>query len=133
MTGAFVPSSSARTSFAAAVRKTSDGTEPAVRRTFDGREHVLETALVADLIPVRRWMVIIGTGIGVHDSADDVHVPVGMAGRVTMAGVQNLITPGGINLGWLQLPGVFVDRRRFPVGVSVCPWKTPSGLRSGCE
>jgi 3-oxoacid CoA-transferase subunit A len=97
------------------IRYTSDGTvakvsEPKETRVFDGQSYVLETALTADFGLVRAAVGDRHGNLVFHESAGNFNAPAGMAGRITIAEVEELVEPGEIRPEDVHLPGVFVDR-----------------------
>jgi 3-oxoacid CoA-transferase subunit A len=79
-------------------------------REFDGRQYVLETALTADFGLVRAAVGDRHGNLVFHESARNFNPLAGMAGRVTVAEVEELVEPGDIAPENVHLPGVFVDR-----------------------
>ena len=97
------------------VRYDAEGTvvkvsEPKEVRVFDGQQYVLETALTADFAIVRAAVGDRHGNLVFHESAGNFNAPAGMAGRITIAEVEELVEPGGIQPEHVHLPGVFVDR-----------------------
>jgi len=79
-------------------------------RSFDGREHILEQAIVCDFGLVH---AIRGDHYGnlvFNKSARNFNPLCAMAGRITVAEVEELVEPGGIDPDDVHLPGVFVQR-----------------------
>jgi 3-oxoacid CoA-transferase subunit A len=89
------------------VVKTSD---PKEVRVFDGRQYVLETALTADFGLVRASKGDRHGNLVFHESARNFNPLAGMAARITIAEVEELVEPGEITPEDVHLPGVFVDR-----------------------
>jgi 3-oxoacid CoA-transferase subunit A len=89
------------------VVKTSEAKEV---RVFDGQQFVLETALTADFGLVRAAVGDRHGNLVFRESAGNFNAPAGMAGRITVAEVEQLVEPGEIEPGNIHLPGVFVDR-----------------------
>jgi 3-oxoacid CoA-transferase subunit A len=83
---------------------------PKETRVFDGTEYVLETALTADFGLVRAAVGDRHGNLVFHESAANFNPLAGMAGRVTVAEVEELVEPGEIRPEHVHLPGVFVDR-----------------------
>ena len=79
-------------------------------REFDGRQYVLETALTADFGLVRAAVGDRHGNLVFHESARNFNPLAGMAGRVTIAEIEELAEPGEIRPEDVHLPGVFVDR-----------------------
>ncbi|MGK5114817.1 MULTISPECIES: CoA transferase subunit A [unclassified Geodermatophilus] len=79
-------------------------------REFDGHQYVLETALTADFGLVRAAIGDRHGNLVFHESAANFNPLAGMAGRITIAEVEELVEPGEIRPELVHLPGVFVDR-----------------------
>jgi 3-oxoacid CoA-transferase subunit A len=79
-------------------------------REFDGRQYVLETALRADFGLVRAAVGDRHGNLVFHESARNFNPLAGMAGRITIAEVEELVEPGEITPEDVHLPGVFVNR-----------------------
>jgi 3-oxoacid CoA-transferase subunit A len=84
--------------------------EPKEVRVFDGQQYVLETALTADFGLVRAAVGDRHGNLVFHESARNFNPLAGMAGRITIAEVEELVEPGDITPEDVHLPGVFVDR-----------------------
>ncbi len=84
--------------------------EPKEVRVFDGQQYVLETALTADFGLVRAAVGDRHGNLVFHESARNFNPLAGMAGRITIAEVEELVEPGEIRPEHVHLPGVFVDR-----------------------
>ncbi len=84
--------------------------EPKEVRVFDGGQYVLETALTADFGLLR---AAVGDRLGklvFHESARNFNPLAGMAARISVAEVEELVEPGEIPPEDVHLPGVFVAR-----------------------
>jgi 3-oxoacid CoA-transferase subunit A len=79
-------------------------------REFGGRQYVLETALTADFGLVRAAVGDRHGNMVFHESAMNFNPLAGMAGRVTIAEVEQLVEPGEIRPEEVHLPGVYVQR-----------------------
>jgi 3-oxoacid CoA-transferase subunit A len=88
----------------------SEQSEPKETRVFDGQEYLLETALTADFGLVRAAIGDRHGNLVFHESARNFNPLCGMAGRVTIAEVEELVEPGEILPESVHLPGVFVQR-----------------------
>ncbi len=84
--------------------------QPKETRVFDGQEYLLETALTADFALVRAAVGDRHGNLVFHESARNFNPLCGMAGRVTIAEVEELVEPGEILPESVHLPGVFVQR-----------------------
>jgi 3-oxoacid CoA-transferase subunit A len=97
------------------VRYDADGnvvvtSKPKEVREFDGQQFVLETALTADFGLVRAAVGDRHGNLVFNESAANFNPLAGMAGRITIAEVEELVEPGEIDPARVHLPGVFVDR-----------------------
>src|SRR3954466_7696398 len=79
-------------------------------RRFGDQEFVLETALTADYGLVRAAVGDRHGNLVFHESAQNFNPLAGMAARITIAEVEQLVEPGEILPESIHLPGVFVDR-----------------------
>lgn len=78
-------------------------------RAFDGRDHLLEHAIVADVALVRAWK---GDALGnlvYRRTARNFNPLVAAAGRVTIAEVEELVEIGELDGDAVHTPGVFVQ------------------------
>lgn len=87
---------------------------PKDTRTFtvDGEERtfVLEEAIRTDYALVRAWKGDRYGNLVFREAARNFNPPAAMAGRITIAEVEELVEPGDIDPGDVQLPGIFVQR-----------------------
>jgi 3-oxoacid CoA-transferase subunit A len=74
------------------------------------REFVLERAIVADFGLVRAWRGDRHGNLVFRDAARNFNPLAAMAGRVTVAEVEELVEPGELDPNQVHLPGVFVQR-----------------------
>ncbi|GGS83926.1 succinyl-CoA--3-ketoacid-CoA transferase [Streptomyces cinerochromogenes] len=79
-------------------------------REFDGVEYVLERGIRTDFALVRAAKGDRYGNLVFHRSARNFNPPAAMAGRVTIAEVEELVEPGAIDPDAVHLPGVFVQR-----------------------
>jgi 3-oxoacid CoA-transferase subunit A len=87
-----------------------EASAPKEVRVFDGQQYVLETALTADYGLVRAAVGDRHGNLVFHESARNFNPLAGMAGRITIAEIEQLVEPGEILPESVHLPGVFVDR-----------------------
>src|SRR6185312_9468301 len=85
-----------------------ESSQPKEVREFDGRQYVLETALTADYALVRAAIGDRHGNLVFHESARNFNPLAGMAGRITIAEVEQLVEPGELKPEDVHLPGVFV-------------------------
>ncbi|MBQ0851245.1 CoA transferase subunit A [Streptomyces sp. BH-SS-21] len=79
-------------------------------RTFAGRSHVLEHGITTDFALVRAWRGDPHGNLVFRRAAANFNPLAAMAGRVTIAEVEELVEPGDIAADEVHLPGVFVQR-----------------------
>jgi len=96
-------------------RYAADGTvavasPPKETRTYDDREYVLEEAITADFGLVHAMVGDRHGNLVFHETARNFNPLCAMAGRVTVAEVEQLVEPGDLDPDRIHLPGVFVQR-----------------------
>jgi 3-oxoacid CoA-transferase subunit A len=79
-------------------------------RVFEGREYVLEHAIVTDFALVRAARGDRHGNLSYDASARNFNPLCAMAGRVTIAEVEQLVEPGELDPEHVDTPGVFVQR-----------------------
>ena len=79
-------------------------------RTFNGREYVLEEGIVCDFALVRASIGDRHGNLIFHKATRNFNPLCAMAGRVTIAEVEELVEPGAIDPEDVHLPGIFVQR-----------------------
>jgi len=77
-------------------------------QTFDGAEHVLERAIVADFGLVRAWKGDRHGNLIYRDAARNFNPLAAMCGRVTIAEVEHLVEPGELDPNQVHTPGAYV-------------------------
>lgn len=87
-------------------------------REFDGRTYVLERAIVTDFGLVHAKRGDKHGNLVFHESARNFNPLCAMAGRITIAEVEEVVEPGELDPDEVHLPGIFVQRV-VPVGASV--------------
>jgi 3-oxoacid CoA-transferase subunit A len=79
-------------------------------RVFGGREYVLEQAITCDFGLVRAARGDRYGNLVFHSTARNFNPLCAMAGRETIAEVEELVEPGALDPDSVHLPGVFVQR-----------------------
>lgn len=77
---------------------------------FNGKPHILEMALSADFAIVKAWK---GDRLGnliFKGTARNFNPVMAMAGKITIAEVEELVEPGELDPNFIHTPGVFVQR-----------------------
>jgi 3-oxoacid CoA-transferase subunit A len=84
--------------------------EPKEVRTFDGREYVLERAIVCDFALVHARYGDPHGNLVYEKSAQNFNPLCAAAGRITIAEVEELLEPGELDPMDVHTPGIFVQR-----------------------
>jgi len=84
-----------------------DGKETKV---FDGNTYVMETALKADLAIIKAWKGDTAGNLIFRKTARNFNPMMAMAGKVTVAEVEELVEPGKLDADNIHTPGIFVQR-----------------------
>ena len=79
-------------------------------RDFDGKPHILETALTADYAIVKAWKGDTAGNLIYKATAKNFNPPMAMAGRITIAEVEELVPAGELDPNQIHTPGIFVQR-----------------------
>lgn len=79
-------------------------------KVFNGKPHILETALTADFAIVKAWKGDWHGNLIYKGTARNFNPVMAMAGRITIAEVEELVEPGELNPNFIHTPGVFVQR-----------------------
>ena len=79
-------------------------------RTFNGKPHVLETALKADFAIVKAWKGDTLGNLIYKGTARNFNPSMAMAGKITIAEVEELVAPGILDPNEIHTPGIFVQR-----------------------
>lgn len=79
-------------------------------REFNGKPHILETALTADFAMVKAWKGDRDGNLVYKGSARNFNLPMAMAGKITIAEVEELVEPGELDPNHIHTPGIFVQR-----------------------
>ena len=79
-------------------------------RVFGGREYVLEEGIVCDFAMVRASVGDRDGNLIFHKATRNFNPLCAMAGRTTIAEVEELVEPGDIDPDNVHLPGIFVQR-----------------------
>ena len=85
-------------------------TEGKETRVFDGRGHVLETALRAEVSLIKAWKADEEGNLAYRMTARNFNPPMAEAGRVTVAEVEEIVARGEIDPHHVHTPGIYVDR-----------------------
>ncbi|MDA9714989.1 CoA transferase subunit A [Bacteroidota bacterium] len=79
-------------------------------REFNGKPHILEQALLADFAIVKAWKGDTAGNLIYKGTARNFNPPMAMAGKITIAEVEELVQPGELDPNQVHTPGIFVQR-----------------------
>ena len=79
-------------------------------REFNGKPHILEQALLADFAIVKAWKGDTAGNLIYKGTARNFNPPMAMAGKITIAEVEELVQPGELDPNQIHTPGIFVQR-----------------------
>jgi 3-oxoacid CoA-transferase subunit A len=102
--GAGIPSFFTATGYGTEV---ADGKET---REIDGRMYVLEPSLTADFAYVKAWKGDRYGNLIFKGTARNFNPVMAMAGKITIAEVEELVEPGELDPNFIHTPGIFVQR-----------------------
>jgi len=79
-------------------------------REFNGKMHLLEHALTADYAVVKAWKGDIHGNLIYKHTANNFNNMMAMAGKITIAEVEELVPAGELDPNCIHTPGIFVQR-----------------------
>lgn len=79
-------------------------------REFNGKPHILESALTADFAFVKAWKGDSAGNLVYKSTARNFNPMMAMAGKITVAEVEELVPLGELDPNHIHTPGIFVQR-----------------------
>ncbi len=79
-------------------------------RSFNGKPHILEFALTADFAIVKAWKGDTEGNLIFNAAARNFNPLMAMAGKITIAEVEELVPAGSLDPNQIHTPGIFVQR-----------------------
>lgn len=79
-------------------------------RVFNGKPHILEEALTADFSIVKAWKGDTEGNLVFKATARNFNPMMAMAGKITIAEVEELVPAGELDPNFIHTPGIFVQR-----------------------
>lgn len=79
-------------------------------REFNGKPHIMEMAFEADFAIVKAWKGDTLGNLIYKGTARNFNPMMAMAGKITIAEVEELVEPGELDPNLIHTPGVFVQR-----------------------
>ena len=79
-------------------------------RNFDGKDYLLEMALTADFSLVKAWKGDTHGNLIYKETARNFNPVMAMAGKITIAEVEELVEAGELDPNQIHTPGIYVHR-----------------------
>jgi 3-oxoacid CoA-transferase subunit A len=79
-------------------------------RSFNGKEYLLESGMTADFALVKAWKGDSTGNLIYSKTTRNFNPMMATAGRVTIAEVEELLEPGGLDPNFVHTPGIYVQR-----------------------
>lgn len=79
-------------------------------REFNGKMYLLEKAFESDFAIVKAWKGDTLGNLIFRDTARNFNPMMAMAGKITIAEVEELVEPGELDPNFIHTPGIFVNR-----------------------
>ena len=79
-------------------------------REYNGKPHILESALTADFAIVKAWKGDTNGNLIYKGTARNFNPAMASAGKITIAEVEELVEPGELDPNFIHTPGIFVQR-----------------------
>jgi 3-oxoacid CoA-transferase subunit A len=79
-------------------------------RIYNGKPHILENALTADFAIVKAWKGDTAGNLIYKATARNFNPMMAMAGKITIAEVEELVPIGSLDPNQIHTPGIFVQR-----------------------
>ena len=79
-------------------------------REYNGKPHILESALTADFAFVKAWRGDTAGNLIFKGTARNFNPLMAMAGKITVAEVEELVPAGKLDPNQIHTPGIFVQR-----------------------
>ncbi len=103
------------TSFLCFNRYNSDGSinimsKPRESRSFDGKNFIMEEAIVGDFALVKAWKADRAGNLVFRKSAQNFNSPMCRAGKVCIAEVEEIVETGELPADAIHVPSIYVQR-----------------------
>ena len=102
--GAGIPAFFTRTGYGTIV---AEGKET---REFEGQQHVMETALKADVSLVKAWKADTSGNLVFRKTARNFNQPAATCGKICIVEVEEIVPIGTLDPDCIHLPGVYIQR-----------------------
>ncbi|HMO08193.1 MAG TPA: CoA transferase subunit A [Paracoccaceae bacterium] len=79
-------------------------------KVFNGKDHILETGIVADLSIVKAWKADPTGNLVFRKTSRNFNPPAATCGKVCVAEVEEIVPLGSLDPDTIHLPGIYVHR-----------------------
>ncbi|MBL4918959.1 CoA transferase subunit A [Szabonella alba] len=79
-------------------------------KTFNGREYILETGIIADLSIVKAWKADPSGNLVFRKTARNFNPPAATCGKTCIVEVEEIVPMGSLDPDTIHLPGIYVHR-----------------------
>lgn len=79
-------------------------------KEFNGKPHILESALEADYAIVKAWKADTAGNLIYKATARNFNPMMAMAGKITIAEVEEIVPAGELDPNFIHTPGIFIQR-----------------------
>jgi 3-oxoacid CoA-transferase subunit A len=79
-------------------------------KTFNGRDYILETGIVADLSIVKAWKADPSGNLVFRKTARNFNPPAATCGKICVVEVEEIVPLGSLDPDSIHLPGIYVHR-----------------------
>jgi len=79
-------------------------------KEFNGRKYILEESFTADFSIIKAWKGDTMGNLIYRNTAMNFNPMMAMAGRITVAEVEEIVEPGELDPNFIHTPGIYVDR-----------------------
>jgi 3-oxoacid CoA-transferase len=85
-------------------------TEGKETREYNGKGHVLENSLTADLAIIKAWKADKSGNLIFRKTANNFNTACAKAGKITVAEVEEIVETGSLDPDTIHIPGIYIDR-----------------------
>lgn len=86
------------------------GSEPKERKTFDGKDYILEKSITSDFALVKGWKADKKGNVMFRKTARNFNPDMATAGRKCIVEVEEIVEEGELEPDHIHLPAVYVDK-----------------------
>lgn len=80
------------------------------KREFNGRPHIMETAIKGDFSIIKGWKADYFGNVVYRNTAQNFNPIMATAGKITVVEVEEIVEPGELPPDAIHTPGIYVDR-----------------------